>query len=158
MSIKWIDSVWLKCCNSRPSGLNTSITLKFYRFILIILLPLALRSVVGFGLSKNVPPFCPICHHLSPPSHFQHLKISFYFFSPSFPGPSPFVSSLPVLERSFWASYPPPFSPCDPTNLSFAPLQSCVEVQLKRKHVCATFREPGLIHVNCLPFGSCHYY
>jgi len=34
-----------------------------------------------------------------------------------------FVSSLPVLEwRSFWASYPPPFSPGDPVNLSFAPL------------------------------------
>ena len=34
-----------------------------------------------------------------------------------------FVSSLPVLEwRSFWSSYPPPFSPGDPANLSFAPL------------------------------------
>ena len=34
-----------------------------------------------------------------------------------------FVSSLPFLEwRSFWASYPPPYSPSDPANLSFAPL------------------------------------
>ena len=34
-----------------------------------------------------------------------------------------FVSSHPVLERkSFWASYPPPFSPGGPANLSFAPL------------------------------------
>jgi hypothetical protein len=34
-----------------------------------------------------------------------------------------FVSSLPGLElRCFWASYPPPFSPGDPNNLSFAPL------------------------------------
>ena len=34
-----------------------------------------------------------------------------------------FVLSFPVLEwRSFWASYPPPFSPGDPANLSFAPL------------------------------------
>ena len=33
-----------------------------------------------------------------------------------------YVSSLPVLEwRSFWASYPPPFSPGDPASLSFAP-------------------------------------
>ena len=32
----------------------------------------------------------------------------------------PFFSSLPVLElRSFWASYPPPFSPGDLTSLSF---------------------------------------
>ena len=33
----------------------------------------------------------------------------------------PFFSSLPVLERrSFWASYPPPFSLGDLTSLSFA--------------------------------------
>ena len=33
----------------------------------------------------------------------------------------PFFSSLPVLEwRSFWASYPPPFSPGHLTSLSFA--------------------------------------
>jgi hypothetical protein len=35
----------------------------------------------------------------------------------------PFLSLLPVLKwRSFWASYPPPFSPGDPTNLSFVHL------------------------------------
>ena len=34
-----------------------------------------------------------------------------------------FVSFLPVLEwKSFSATYPPPFSPGDPANLSFAPL------------------------------------
>ena len=34
-----------------------------------------------------------------------------------------FVSSLLVLAwRPFWASYPPPFSPGNPTNLYFAPL------------------------------------
>ena len=33
------------------------------------------------------------CHQLSPSSHSQHLKISFYFFSPSFPGSS--ASSRP---------------------------------------------------------------
>ena len=34
-----------------------------------------------------------------------------------------FVSSRPVLAwRSFWASCPPPFSPGDPANLTFAPL------------------------------------
>jgi len=54
----------------------------------LLLLPLALQPIVGFGLSNNVPPFCPICHQFSPSSHFLHLKISFYFFSPSFPGPS----------------------------------------------------------------------
>ena len=38
------------------------------------------------------------------------LSIIFWVF--------PFVSSLQVPEwRSFWASYPPPFSPGDPTNL-----------------------------------------
>ena len=50
-----------------------------------LLLPLALQSAVGFGLSNNTFPFVPIYHQLSPSSHSQHLKISFHFFSPSFP-------------------------------------------------------------------------
>jgi len=74
---------------------------------------------VGFGLSKNVPPFCPICHQLSPSSHSQHLKISFYFFCPSFPESSSFRPFQFLSEDLFWASYPLPFSPGDPTNLSF---------------------------------------
>jgi len=40
-----------------------------------------------------------------------------------------FVSSLPVLEsRSFWASYPPSFSPGDAANLSFAPLSILLSI------------------------------
>jgi len=54
----------------------------------ILLLPLALQPTVGFGLSNNTSPFFPIYHQLSPSSHSQHLKIPFYFFSPSFPGSS----------------------------------------------------------------------
>jgi hypothetical protein len=54
----------------------------------VLLLPLVLQPIVGFGLSNNVPQFCPIYHQLSPSSHSQHLKISFYFFSPSYSGPS----------------------------------------------------------------------
>ena len=42
-----------------------------------------------FGLSNNTSPFFPIYHQLSPTSHSHHLKISFQFFSPSFPGSSP---------------------------------------------------------------------
>jgi hypothetical protein len=56
--------------------------------IILLLLPLALQSAVGFGLSKNIPPFCPICHQLCPFSHSHQFKISFYFFSPSFTGSS----------------------------------------------------------------------
>jgi len=42
-----------------------------------------------------------------------------------------FVSSLPVLEwRSFWASYPLPFSPGDPANLFFAPLSILLYILL----------------------------
>jgi hypothetical protein len=41
---------------------------------------------VGLGLSNNTSPFFPIYHHLSPFSHFQHLKIFFHFFSSSIPG------------------------------------------------------------------------
>ena len=55
---------------------------------LLLLLPLAPQPAVGFGLSNNTSPFFPIYYQLSPSSHSQHLKISFYFFSPSFPGSS----------------------------------------------------------------------
>ena len=58
------------------------------QLIFLLLLPLALQPTVGFGL-----PFFPICHQLSPTSHPQHLKISFYFLFPSLPGSSP--SSCP---------------------------------------------------------------
>jgi hypothetical protein len=40
---------------------------------------------VGFGMSNNTSPFVPIYHQHSPSSHSQNLKISFHFFSPSFP-------------------------------------------------------------------------
>ena len=52
----------------------------------LVLLPLALQPNVGFGLSNNVLPFFPICHQLSPSSHSQHLKNSFYFLFPFFLG------------------------------------------------------------------------
>jgi len=60
-----------------------------------ILLPLALQPAVGYGLSNNtcISPFFPICQQLFPPSHSQHLKIFFYFSSPSFP--ESFSSSHP---------------------------------------------------------------
>jgi len=51
-----------------------------------LLLPLVLQPIVGFGLSNKAPQFFPIYHQLSPSSHSHHLNISFYFFSPSFPG------------------------------------------------------------------------
>ena len=54
----------------------------------LLFLPLALQPAVGFGLSNNTSPFVPIYHQLSPSSHSQHLKISFHFFSLSFPGSS----------------------------------------------------------------------
>ena len=65
--------------------------------------------------------FFPICHQLSPYSHFQHLKISFYFLLPSLSGSS--TSSRPfqfLSEDHFGASCPPPFSLGDLPNLSFA--------------------------------------
>ena len=74
--------------------------------LLLLLLPSALQPTVGFGLSNNILPFLPICHQHSPPSHCQHLKISFYFLFPSLPGSSP--SSRPfqfLSEDLFCASY-----------------------------------------------------
>ena len=52
-------------------------------YMCILLLPLPLQPTVGFDLSSNVLPFFPICHQLSPSSHTQHLKNSFYFLFPS---------------------------------------------------------------------------
>ena len=66
------------------------------------LLPLALQPAVGFGLSNDNPPFCPICHQLSPSSHSQHLKISFYFFSPSFTGPFPSFRPFHFLSEDLF--------------------------------------------------------
>ena len=81
---------------------------------LLLLLPLALQPTVGFGLSNNVLPFFPICHQLSPSSHSHHLKISFYFLFPSFPGSSPssrpfqFLSEdlLGILFSSILSTWP----------------------------------------------------
>ena len=70
-------------------------------YIILLLLPLALQPTVGFGLSNNVLPFFPICHQLSPSSHFQHLKISFYLLFPSFPGSSPSSRPLQFLSEDY---------------------------------------------------------
>ena len=71
-------------------------------FVFRLLLPLALQPAVGFGLSNNVLPFFPICHQLSPSSHFQHLKISFYFLFPSFPGSSPSSRPFQFLSEDLF--------------------------------------------------------
>jgi hypothetical protein len=36
---------------------------------LLSLFSIGTTARVGFGLSKNIPPFFPICHQLSPSSH-----------------------------------------------------------------------------------------
>ena len=64
----------------------------------LLLLPLALQPAVGFGLSNNTS---LIYHHLSPLSHSQHFKISFYFFSPSFPGSSSSSRPFQFLSEEF---------------------------------------------------------
>ena len=99
--------------------------------LLLLLLPLALQPTVGFGLSNNVLPFFPICHQLSPSSHSQHLKISFYFLFPSFPGSSPpsrplqFLSEdfLGILSSSILSRWPNQLILCPFTNFTiFIPL------------------------------------
>ena len=64
----------------RPCSSDVFTSLNFLPSVFLHLLPLALQPTVGFGLSNNTPPFFPIYHQLSPSSHSQHLKISFYFF------------------------------------------------------------------------------
>jgi hypothetical protein len=69
---------------------------------ILLLLPLALQPAVGFGLSNNTSPFFPIYHQLSPSSHSHHLKISFHFFSPSFPGTSSSPRPLQFLSEDLF--------------------------------------------------------
>jgi len=69
---------------------------------LLHLPPLALRPAMGFGLPQNIVPFFPICHQLSPSSHFWHLKISFYFLFPSSPGSSPSSRPFQFLNEDLF--------------------------------------------------------
>jgi hypothetical protein len=72
-------------CNSPPPPTPhfmhccTTVSTLYLHYYILLLLPLALPPVVGFGLSNNTSPFVPILHQLSPSSHSQHLKNSFYF-------------------------------------------------------------------------------
>ena len=90
-----------------PSTWRSLSTSSFHLFLglplllLLLLLPLALQPTVGFDLSNNVLPFFPICHQLSPPSHSQHLKISFYFLFPSFLVSSPFSRPFQFWVKIF---------------------------------------------------------
>ena len=106
---------------------------------LLLLCPLALQPTVGFGLSNNTSPFFPIHHQLSPSSHSHHLKIFFYFFSPSFPGSFSLSRPFQLEWRSFWASYSPPFSPGDPANISFAPLSILLIFSPLLNSLCSRF-------------------
>ena len=65
----------------------------------LLLLTLALQPTVSFGLSNNVLPFSPICHQLSPSSHFLHLKISFCFLFPCTFNVARVISVYPVFFR-----------------------------------------------------------
>src|SRR5215470_15531857 len=82
-----------------PSLLRLLSPLLLLLLLPLLLLPLALQPAVGFVLSNNTSPFFPIYHQLSPSSHSQHLKISFYFFSPSFPGSSSSSRSFQFLSE-----------------------------------------------------------
>ena len=97
----------------------------------VLLLPLSLQPTVGFGLSNNVLPYFPICHQLSPSYHSQHLKISFYFLFPSFPGSFPssrpfqFLSEdlLGILSSSILSRWPNQLTLCPFIHFTiFSPL------------------------------------
>ena len=77
--------------------------LLLFLFLPVPLLPsLAQEPAVGYGLSNNILPSLSTHRQLSPSSHSQHFKISFYFLYPSFPGSSPWPRTLPVLEWSIY--------------------------------------------------------
>ena len=71
-------------------------------------------------LARRMSFFFPICHQLFSIFSLPELEDLFLLPLSIFSWVFPFFSSLPVLEwRSFWASYPPPFSLGDLTSLSF---------------------------------------
>ena len=88
------QATWCPGCRQTAHGVHTQKTCTGEDFsnskfcVNLLLLPFALQPTAGFGLSNNILPFFPICHQLSPSSHSQHLKISFYFLFPAFPGSS----------------------------------------------------------------------
>ena len=97
---------------------QTRHTLQHFIVLLLLLLQLALQPTVGFGLLNNILPFffypSPTFYIFSLPALEDLLLLPLSIFSWVFP----FVLSLPVLEwRSFWASYPPPFSLGDVNQL-----------------------------------------
>jgi len=93
LKIGYIGSLkWKKILQKAISG----------TYLALLLLPLALEPVVGFGLPNNTSPFVPIYHQLSPSSHTQHLKISFHFFSLSFPGSSSSSRPFQFLSEDFF--------------------------------------------------------
>jgi hypothetical protein len=82
---------------------------------LFLLLPLALQPVVGFGLSNNVPPFCPVCHQLSPSSHSQHLKTGS-------------VAVFPIISS--------PYEPClSSSSQKFAVITTCRSFSNSNHHI-----------------------
>ena len=117
--------------------------------LLLLILPSALQPTVGFGLSNNTSPFVPICHQLPPFCHSQHLKISFYFFSPSFPGsssssrPFQFLSEdlfgHPILFRSLQVTQPTYLLPLYPFYYIFS------FIQLQQFSIRPTFPFPIFI-------------
>ena len=73
---------------------------QFMKLYIMQIFPLLLlQPAVGFGLWNNISPFVPIYLQLSPSSHSQHLKISFHFFSPSFPGSSSSSRPFQILSE-----------------------------------------------------------
>ena len=59
--LRQLTPVQIMIDQTQPENLGSVIT-DDARYMLLLLLPLVLQPVVGFGLSNNVPPFCPIYH------------------------------------------------------------------------------------------------
>ena len=138
---------------------------------------------MGFGLSNNAIPFFPICHQLSPSTHSQHLKNSFYFLFPSFPGSSPSSSigttthcglwpveqcpsifsylpptlsfySLPALEDlSFPGSSPSSSSTGTTTHCGLWPVEQCPSIFSYLPPTLSIFSLPALEDLFLLPLS-----
>ena len=137
-------------CHIQGSGsLDLFDSLRCYRYVvpkrrygsITLLLPLALRPAVGFGLSNNVLPLLHICHQLCLSSHSQHLKISLstsyfhiswvylVFFRPSSFNLSSFFLCSTFVTISFIFSVL--LVPCQTPNLDDQGIHFCLGHHLR---------------------------
>ena len=115
ITVLWV--LWSVCVFSLPTQLYFVILFKSGYCFFFLMLWIFTLTVTRKELSSEVMTtdlaykynthalcgdFYLIYHQLSPSSHSQHLKISFYFLFPSFPGSSPSSRPFQFLREDLF--------------------------------------------------------